>query len=83
VVDAGSQATTAKRKLNYKEQRELGALPAAIATLEAEHANASSQLADGSVYVKDAALATQLATRLAAIDDELLAAMERTEELGG
>jgi hypothetical protein len=28
-------------------------------------------------------LATQLATRLAAIDDELLAAMERTEELGG
>ena len=83
VVDAGSQATTAKRKLNYKEQRELGALPAAISTLEAEHANTSSQLADGSVYVKDAALATQLAKRLAAIDDELLAAMERTEELGG
>ena len=83
VADTGSQAATAKRKLNYKEQRELGALPAAIATLEAEHANASSQLADGSVYVKDAALATQLATRLAAIDDELLVAMERTEELGG
>ncbi|UFS55699.1 ATP-binding cassette domain-containing protein [Comamonadaceae bacterium M7527] len=73
----------AKRKLSYKEQRELDALPAAIEALETEHAKASAQLADGSLYVKDPALAAQLATRLGVIDDELLVAMERMEALGG
>jgi ABC transport system ATP-binding/permease protein len=76
-------APVAKRKLSYKEQRELDALPGAIAALEAEHTKASAQLADGSLYVKDPALATQLATRIQTIDDELLAAMERMEALGG
>ena len=82
-VPSAAPSPAAKRKLSYKEQRELDALPAAIAALEAEHATASAQLADGSLYVKDAALAAQLATRLAAIDDEMLVAMERTDELGG
>jgi ABC transport system ATP-binding/permease protein len=76
-------APVAKRKLSYKEQRERDALPGAIAALEAEHTKASAQLADGSLYVKDPALATQLATRIQTIDDELLAAMERMEALGG
>jgi ABC transport system ATP-binding/permease protein len=76
-------APVAKRKLSYKEQRELDALPGTIAALEAEHTKASAQLADGSLYVKDPALATQLATRIQTIDDELLAAMERMEALGG
>ena len=70
-----------KRKLSYKEQRELDALPAQMAALEKEQAELQAQLADGSLYAKDGALATQYAQRVAAIDDELLACLERQEAL--
>jgi ABC transport system ATP-binding/permease protein len=69
------------RKLSYKEQRELDALPAKIATLEAEQAKIGRQLEDGSLYAKDPALAAQLAQRSTAIDDELLACLELQEAL--
>jgi ATP-binding cassette subfamily F protein uup len=70
------------RKLSYKEQRELDALPARIAALEAEQAGINTQLADGTLYASDNAKALQLAQRNAAIDGELLAALERWELLG-
>lgn len=70
-----------KRKLSYKEQRELDALPAQMAALEQEQADLQAKLADGSLYAKDGALATQYAQRVAAIDDELLACLERQEAL--
>jgi len=69
------------RKLSYKEQRELDALPAKLASLEAELAKINRQLEDGSLYAQDPALAAQLAQRATAIDDELLACMERQEAL--
>jgi ATP-binding cassette subfamily F protein uup len=70
------------RKLSYKEQRELEALPGRIAALEAEQASINTQLADGTLYASDNAKALQLAQRNAAIDGELLQALERWELLG-
>lgn len=58
-------------------------MPAAIAALEAEQHAIDAQLADNTLYVKDAAKALLLSSRHGQIDDELLAAMERLEELGG
>ena len=76
-------ATAAKtRKLSYKEQRELAALPGRIAALEAEQTSINAQLADGTLYASDNAKALQLAQRNAAIDGELLQALERWEALG-
>ena len=72
-----------KKKLSYKEQREFDALPGLIETLEAEQKAIAAELADGSLFAIDIARATQLTARTAAIDDELLAAMERWEQLGG
>ena len=71
------------RKLSYKEQRELEALPAQIAALEAEQAAIHAELADGSLYARDNALALQRTQRAADIDAELMAALERWEALGG
>lgn len=70
-----------RRKLSYKEQRELDTLPERMAALEAEQHAINARLADGKLYASDPALATQLAQRHAAIDDELLAALERQEAL--
>ena len=71
------------RKLSYKEQRELEALPQRIADLEAEQASISSHLADGTLYASDNAKAMQLAQRNTAIETDLLEALERWEALGG
>jgi ATP-binding cassette subfamily F protein uup len=71
-----------KRKLSYKEQRELEALPDRIQALEQEQADIAAQLADGSLYGREPERAAQLAARSAAIEDELMAALERWEALG-
>jgi ATP-binding cassette subfamily F protein uup len=71
------------RKLSYKEQREVEALPAQIAALEAEQAAIHTELADGSLYARDNALALQRTQRATDIDAELMAALERWELLGG
>ncbi|MFO1265012.1 MAG: ATP-binding cassette domain-containing protein [Rhodoferax sp.] len=69
------------RKLSYKEQRELDELPARIAALEAEQASIAAALADGSLFASDNARAVALTERSAAIEDALLAALERWEAL--
>ncbi|MFM0292835.1 MULTISPECIES: ATP-binding cassette domain-containing protein [Paraburkholderia] len=68
-------------KLSFKEQRELEALPQKIAALEAEQKTIGAQLEDGSVFAKDAQEGTRLTERYAAIDEELLIALERWDEL--
>ncbi|KQW35191.1 ATP-binding cassette domain-containing protein [Rhizobacter sp. Root404] len=70
------------RKLSYKEQRELDELPKRIEALEAEQKELATFLAQPESYAKEADRAMKAQTRVAAIDDELLAAMERWEELG-
>jgi ATP-binding cassette subfamily F protein uup len=68
-------------KLSFKEQRELEALPEAIAALEAEQKAISAKLEDGAIFVTDAKEGARLTERFAAIDEELLAALERWEAL--
>ena len=85
-----SSATTPKpapasakpRKLSYKDQRELEALPALIESLETEQAQIRAQLEDGGLYVNDAAKAASLLQRDAEIEEALMSALERWETLG-
>jgi ATP-binding cassette subfamily F protein uup len=77
-----SAAPAKTRKLSFKEQRELDALPDLIAALEAEQKEIADLLADGSLYAIDNARALKLATRSAQIDEALMTALERWEMLG-
>jgi ATP-binding cassette subfamily F protein uup len=72
---------TTKAKLSYKEQRELDGLPARIEALEAEQAKLAVQLADPTIYAGASPRAPALQARHAALEDELLQAMERWEVL--
>ena len=73
-----------KKKLSYKEQRELDELPARIEALEEEQAELNKTLADPDLYKKqDAHSIAGLQARIATIDDELLVLLERWETLGG
>ncbi|MGV5004428.1 ATP-binding cassette domain-containing protein [Acinetobacter variabilis] len=74
-------APAPKKKLSYKDQRELELLPAEIEALEKEQAELSDKLADGSWFVTDAAAATKASERLGEIDEILLEKMERWDEL--
>lgn len=79
-----SQADTAvkqKKKLSYKEQRELDALPEEINQLETEQEKLQSKLADGSWFTEDLAAATTASERLAEIEELLLEKLERWDEL--
>ena len=80
---APTSSAVAKKKPSYKEQRELDALPAQIAALEKEQKQIADVLAldGGAVYATDATRAAALAARHAAIDDELLAVLERWDVL--
>ncbi|OOG49949.1 ATP-binding cassette domain-containing protein [Polaromonas sp. C04] len=80
--NADGRTTLSKKKLGYKEQRELDGLPALIAGLEAEQLAIAEQLADGSLYASDAARAAALNARNAQIEQELMTALERWEALG-
>jgi ABC transport system ATP-binding/permease protein len=71
-----------KRKLGYKEQRELEALPALIEALEKEQQGIQSELAEGRVYREDPGRAQQLAVRSERIEEELMTALERWDALG-
>jgi ATP-binding cassette subfamily F protein uup len=71
-----------RRKLGYKEQRELEALPARIEALENEQKTIQAELNAGAVYRDDPARAVQLAQRIEQIEAELMAALERWDALG-
>ncbi len=77
----GSAPKQEKKKLSYKEQRELEALPAQIAALEAEQARLQATLNDPDIFLKAAQEAAAAAERLSAIDEELLTLLERWESL--
>jgi ABC transport system ATP-binding/permease protein len=70
-----------RRKLGYKEQRELDALPDLIDALEQEQKAIHGELSDGSLYLRDAERAQRLTERSAQIEDDLMAALERWEAL--
>ena len=70
-----------KKKLSYRDQRELDALPERIKALEAEQSTLRAELADGSLYVADPKRAVHLQTRDVQIDEELMGCLERWEAL--
>ncbi len=80
-AEAPPKPAAARTKLSYKEQRELEGLPARIEALEAEQAALAARLADPELYTKEPQRVAELQARHQAIDDELLAAMERWELL--
>ena len=69
------------QKLSNKAQREVDTLQARIDVLEQEQAALRATLTDATLYAKDPARATELYARDAAIDEELLTALARWEEL--
>ncbi|MYN47364.1 ATP-binding cassette domain-containing protein [Pseudoduganella sp. FT93W] len=69
------------KKLSYKEQRELEELPQLIAKLEDEQAVLMIELAAPDIYRQNPAEAKRLAARVESIESELLAALERWEQI--
>jgi ATP-binding cassette subfamily F protein uup len=67
------------KKLSYKEQRELDALPARIEALELEQKELAALLSSADFYADDPARVEQAQMRVAQIDDELTEALERWE----
>ena len=70
-----------KKKLSYKEQRELDGLPASIQQLEAQQKAITQELFDGSLYTSNAKRAAELTARNAKLEEELMAALQRWEAL--
>jgi len=75
-------AVPKRSKLGFKEQRELDALPARIEALEAEQRALEQRLADPALYAAAAQEQVAVQARFAQIETELMAALERWEELG-
>ena len=67
------------KKLSYKEQRELEALPELIAQLEDEQKAISERLADAELYRQQPEEVQRLNRRFAEIDDLLMASLEKWE----
>ena len=80
---ADKAKSSSRRKLVYKETRELAELPDRISTLEEEQRQIAQRLEDPDLYQSDIQKANCLSARLGEIDEELLRLLERWEELEG
>ena len=69
------------RRLTYKEQRELEALPDRIATMETELGELHQQTADPAFYRQEPAEIVRVKTRLDSLQNEIAEAYRRWEEL--
>jgi ATP-binding cassette subfamily F protein uup len=77
-----AEASAARpRKLGYREQRELDALPDRIEALEQEQKRLGALLADGALYAREPATAARAQARWTEVDAELRGALERWETL--
>ena len=74
---SGSRAA----KLSYKEQQALNALPGQIEALETEQTALLEKMNDPTIYATDPGAGQAIASRLAAIDEELLVLLEQWEAL--
>jgi ATP-binding cassette subfamily F protein uup len=75
--------TEPKRKLSYKDARELEQLPARIEALETDIAQRTAAMNDPSFYQQDAAALLKANEALASVQAELDAAYRRWSELDG
>ena len=69
------------KKLSFKEQRDLDALPLLLAQLEAEQAQISQRLADPDLYKQSAGEIQRLHARYAQLDTELTQTLEKWETI--
>ncbi|MGN6091490.1 MAG: ATP-binding cassette domain-containing protein [Luteibacter jiangsuensis] len=83
VAEPAPAPAAPKRKLSFKEQRELDLLPAKLEQLEAEIAKRTEAMNDPKYYQQDAATITRGNEELAKLQAELEAAFARWEELEG
>jgi len=83
-ADSGARPNDGqKRKLSFKEQRELDQLPARIETLESQIAERTAAMSDPGFFKQDSAAVTAANEALAALQAELDAAYARWSELDG
>eukprot|EP01133_Synstelium_polycarpum_P012593 gene12593-14777_t len=81
-VKVEAAAPVAKqKKLSYKEQRELEELPKLIAKLEDEQSVLAAELSHPDFYKKTPAEGKRLNARVAEIENELLEALEKWEQI--
>lgn len=81
-TDVSSSASlTVRKKLSFKEQRELESLPQEIESLEKEQTEIQTLFAAGDIYKKAPDQLKQLQERLSSIDNEILEKMTRWEQL--
>ena len=81
VGDAVKDKPAERKKLSFKEQRELEQLPDRIAALEAEQGVLQNRLVDPAFYQGPPDAVRELQARLAALDAEIDAALARWESL--
>jgi ATP-binding cassette subfamily F protein uup len=70
-----------RKKLSFKEQRELSELPGRIEALEAEQASLAAAMASADFYKGSAREMAEATARHASLDDSLVQLMERWEAL--
>ena len=82
-TEAPVQAPTpaARKKLSYREQLEYEQLPSRIEALEREHDTLNGRVAEPDFYKEGADAISTVLARAAAIEDELLGAYARRDEL--
>ena len=79
--DTAKAKPAERKKLSFKEQRELEQLPDRIAALESEQGALQQRLGDPAFYQGPAEAVRQLQARLAAVDAEIETALIRWEAL--
>lgn len=82
-VAAATPAAPAKKKLSYKDARELEQLPARIEALEAQVAELTAQMNEPSFFQRDRAAVAAHNDLLAKVNTDLEAAYARWSELDG
>ena len=80
---APPEPAPAKRKLSYKDARELEQLPVRIETLETELAAMSAAMNEPAFYQRDTAQVAEHAQRMASVQADLDNAYARWQELDG
>jgi len=80
-VSKAPQEAPPRKKLSYKEQRELEALPGRIEALEAELEALQNEVAEPNFYQRPAEYSRVALERLSTLQQELDALLERWTEL--
>ena len=80
-VTTSAAPSAPKRKLSYKEQRELETLPALIESLETEQASVLATMSQPDFYQQDKEKVSTVQARMTEIENALAKAYERWELL--